>query len=287
MEIREDFLSEKALTKISIAWFAHCRVNPSFPPHMKPPILPQSEMDMSNRILAKNVLIKTAKKYFRKYFGLEKDIIDNIVDLDFINTYMCIIMNQQLPNYKDSCISFVCSKITTAKNIGIIKKELSINKVAPTEKEINIALCNHKDEKTKNIDLHVNCDETYTCNICKSTFTLIDPAKISESEIKEICTNFTNLIQSIKTLIDAGQAIPSTEYNELYKLLIYIPKIPELFETAADNFYKYNENSMMEEHLRPPFYSMGMLAYANQVPFDDNLADEGYRPVGKNDTAGC
>jgi hypothetical protein len=116
------------------------------------------------------------------------------------------------------------------------------------------AICTHKDPKNGNITLHTNQqDGTKTCAICGETFTLLDPARFDRAAIEDICANFHDLFQSIKTMYGP---VPTEAGREFYAITGFILKLPELYEIAAEYFSRLNlAGGGMEENKKLICYS--------------------------------
>jgi len=104
-----------------------------------------------------------------------------------------------------------------------------------TETEYLRAICAHKDPVNGNISLKDNNDGTHTCGICHETFTLLDPDKFDRAAIEDICADFNDLFQTIKTMYGP---VPIEAGRDFYSFVGFIPHIPELYEVASEYFGK-------------------------------------------------
>lgn len=93
------------------------------------------------------------------------------------------------------------------------------------------AICTHKDPNTGAITLQETNDGRYHCTICGETFRLIDPSESREA-IENICMNFNDVFQSIKTYY--GDAPDS--FRDFYLMSGFISKIPYLWDIAKKYF---------------------------------------------------
>jgi hypothetical protein len=151
--------------------------------------------------------------------------------------------------------SVVMNQTLTKEEIDLLRKKGPKFNFKLTKEEFLRAICTHKDPQSGNISLRLNQDGTHTCAICSETFTLLEPSRFDRAAIEDICANFNDLFQSIKTMYGP---IPAESGRELYTMIGFIPKIPELYEIASEYFARLNGAGVGVEENRNP-YGMNML----------------------------
>lgn len=105
--------------------------------------------------------------------------------------------------------------------------------------EFTRALCTHKENGK--IALIENNDGSVTCSVCGSTFNLVD---YTPEQVIEATTMFTNILQTIKTYyLD----IPESYVNEYFRMVPLLEKVPKFYDTALQNFKKYEANTQLQQ----------------------------------------
>lgn len=112
-----------------------------------------------------------------------------------------------------------------------------------TKEEQNRAICTHKDPDRNNefafVDEH---DGSVTCYICGANFNLIDYTK---EEVRNAVDNVLEIIQNIKTVyLD----IPMNVATEYMTMMVFLDRLPELYEIAYNNFDSYDRVGHYGQH---------------------------------------
>jgi len=149
----------------------------------------------------------------------------------------------------------VMNQTLTKEEIEFIRRKGPKFNFKLSKEEFLRAICTHKDPATGNISLRLNPDGTHTCAICQETFTLLEPSKFDRGAIEDICANFNDLFQSIKTMYGP---IPAESGREFYTMVGFVNRIPDLYDIAAEYFARLNGAGVGVEENRNP-WGMGML----------------------------
>lgn len=93
------------------------------------------------------------------------------------------------------------------------------------------SICLHKNEQNQIITLEQLQNGHHRCSICQAEFYLIEPNTDIE-QIKGICTNMINLLQSIKTY----SLQPSEELRNIFMMIGFVERLPYLWEKTVKAF---------------------------------------------------
>lgn len=93
------------------------------------------------------------------------------------------------------------------------------------------SICLHKNEQKQMITLEQMADGRHRCSICQSEFYLLEPNTDME-QIKGICNNTINLLQSIKTY----SLQPSEELRNIFMMIGFLERLPYLWEKTVKAF---------------------------------------------------
>jgi hypothetical protein len=171
----------------------------------------------------------------------------------------------------------VMKQTLTQEEVELLRKKGPKFNFKLSKEEFLRAICTHKDPNTGNISLQRNPDGTHTCSICHETFTLLD--RLDRGAIEDICLNFNDLFQTIKTMYGP---VPTEGGRELYAFIGFINRMPDFYEVAAEYFARLNNaGAGMEENRGPQ--SLGMLHTMMNVNFpmgamNNPQANQSYDP---------
>lgn len=88
--------------------------------------------------------------------------------------------------------------------------------------------CLHKNEQTQTVTLEKLNNGNSRCTICGEEFHLFEP-NTDEEDIKKICQNMVDLLQTIKTFYLA----PPNEMKDIFLMIGFIERIPYLWQAAV------------------------------------------------------
>lgn len=136
----------------------------------------------------------------------------------------------------------IMNQILTPEEMQFLKKTKPAFGGKLSKEEYLRALCCHKEPNNggnysltydKGTDLH-------TCSICGESFHLIDFDSYNDDQIEEICSDFNDLFQSIKTMYGA---VPTEAGREIYVIGGLIKKFPSMYKVAANYFKQTNQDN--------------------------------------------
>lgn len=135
----------------------------------------------------------------------------------------------------------VFNQLLTAEEISKLQKSPQQFSTKLTDDEYLRSLCTHKNQHNQ-ITLEKLPNNKYRCSICGAEFYLID-LNTSKEEIEQVCSNFLDVMQSIKTYYGN---VPEN-LRDFYIMIGFINKIPYLWNVAKTYFEKVtNQNGMLQ-----------------------------------------
>lgn len=149
----------------------------------------------------------------------------------------------QMVGYSPEAQPMMMTQTLTPEEQSILRKEPQKFSSKLSKEEFLRAICTHKDATTHNIALKQNDDGTHTCAICGETFTLIDLDTYTMDDVRDICMQFNNVFQSVKTMYGS---VPPEVGRELYTIGGFIKKFPEMLEYANQYFKRLGFNSGLQ-----------------------------------------
>lgn len=152
--------------------------------------------------------------------------------------------------------NYIMNQTLNAEEISFLQKKGPQFNFKLTREEYLRAVCTHKHLNTGNIALTTNSNGTRTCSICDTTFSLLD---LDRAHVENICLDFHDLFQTIKTLYGP---IPTDSGREFYAFAGFINRIPELYELAIEYFRRLGGNTNSIEENRN-IGSLAMLTAMN------------------------
>lgn len=143
------------------------------------------------------------------------------------------------------------------------------------------AICLHKNEQSQSITLEQVPDGKHRCSICQAEFHLLDP-NTDINQIRGICTNMVNLLQSIKTY----SLQPSEELRNIFMMIGFVEKLPYLWEKTVKAFDQAcpsnNFNMPQQGQNVDMFQALGSVFGAGIVPgngFNNGMLYQQPQPV--------
>lgn len=159
-----------------------------------------------------------------------------------------------------------------------------------TKEEQNRAICTHKDPDRNNEFSFIDeNDGSVTCYICGANFMLED---YTREQVSIAVDNVLDIIQNIKTVyVD----IPMNVATEYMTMMVFLEKLPELYEIAYNNFDSYDRSSHFNQNTNAfgvfnSIMSPGYGGYMQQQPGINTGYNQGYQqqnqmggnPFGQN-----
>lgn len=171
------------------------------------------------------------------YFSAEQIILKGICKMmNLGNNNLYNGQQQGMVQYAQPQQQYVMNQLLTAEEQDSLRTEKPEFSGKLSKKEYLRAICTHKDIRTGNFSLSYNeHEDTHTCAICGETFHLIDLNNYTPDQITQVCSDFNDLFQSIKTMYGG---VPTEAGRDLYMIGGYIKKFPAMFEYAANYFRK-------------------------------------------------
>ena len=151
--------------------------------------------------------------------------------------------NQMVGYTPETQQPLMMTQTLTPEEQSILRREPLKFSSKLSKEEFLRAICTHKDATTHNIALRQNDDGTHTCAICGETFTLIELDTYTMDDVRDICMQFNNVFQSIKTMYGS---VPPEVGRELYTIGGFIKKFPEMLEYANQYFRRLGINNGLQ-----------------------------------------
>ena len=131
--------------------------------------------------------------------------------------------------------NIIMNQTLTKEEVSKLRNGNKGFRLSVTEDDCLREMCSHKDPETHNVTLVDNGDNTVTCNICGSRFSLVDD--LTDDQVQDATDDIYDIIQTAKTNfgpvpIEAGRA--------LYRSFAFIKKIPEFYQVARNYRNKWS-----------------------------------------------
>lgn len=126
----------------------------------------------------------------------------------------------------------VFNQLLTADQMQQLQKSPQTFNTKLTQDEYLRAICTHKNLQNQ-ITLEPVGNGRFRCSVCQAEFYMWD-TNTSMDEIKQICDNFHDLLQTIKTYY--GNVPPNLA--DFYLMIGFIKKVPMLWTVAKNYFEK-------------------------------------------------
>ena len=136
----------------------------------------------------------------------------------------------------------VMNQVLTADEVAFLKKTKPAFGGKMSKEEYLRALCCHKEENKTGGNYTLTHDEKtdlHTCSICGESFHLLDLYTYDMSQIENICNDFNDLFQTIKTFYGA---VPTDAGREIYVIGGLIKRFPQMYKVAAEYFKSTNQD---------------------------------------------